>query len=64
LSLCYPKDVWSKDLILARFVPKQRSPALSPIQKFKGCHFYTFLITIIVGELGIRKTLIPTLIVF
>jgi hypothetical protein len=42
-------------LILTRLVPKQRGSTLSSIQELKGCHFYTFLIAVIVGEFGIRK---------
>jgi hypothetical protein len=53
-------DISPKQLTLACVTPIQWCSALPPIQCLEGCHLQTSLVTVVVRELSIRQTLIPT----
>jgi hypothetical protein len=60
LLLGFLHNVGSKHLPFSSLTPKQRSPTPSTIQHLKRCHLQAFLIVVVIGELDIRQTLIPT----
>jgi hypothetical protein len=60
LLLSFLQYVGSKNLTFSSLIKKQRSSASTSIQHLEQHHLHTLLITIVVGELSIRQTLIPT----
>jgi hypothetical protein len=51
--------VRAKDCLFTRLDPVHRYTTVTAIQSFEGCHSKTFLITVVVRELGQWQTLIP-----
>jgi hypothetical protein len=60
LLLGFLQNVGSKHLMFSSLTPKQRSSTPTTIQHLKWCHLQAFLIAVVIGELAIRHTLIPT----
>jgi hypothetical protein len=56
LLLGFLQYVGSKNLLFSSLTPKQRGSAPTTIHHLKRCNLQTLLITIVVGELGIRQT--------
>jgi hypothetical protein len=54
------QNVKFKHLLFFCLTPKQQSSKPTTIQHLKRCHLQAFLIAIVIGELGIRQTLIST----
>jgi hypothetical protein len=60
LLLGFLQNVGSKHLPFSSLTPKQRSSTPMTIQHLKRCHLQALLIVVVIGELSIRQTLIPT----
>jgi hypothetical protein len=60
LLLDFLQNVRSKHLPFHSLTPKQRSLTPTTIQHLRRCHLQAFLIAVVIGELVIWQTLIPT----
>jgi hypothetical protein len=57
LLLSFLQNVGSKNFSFSNLTPKQWSPTPSTVQHL---HLQAFLIAVVIGELSVRQTLIPT----
>jgi hypothetical protein len=60
LLLDFLQNVGSKHLPFSSLSPKQRSSTPTTIKHLKRHHLQVFLLAVVIGELGIWQTLIPT----
>jgi hypothetical protein len=60
LLLGFLQNVGSKHLLFSSLTLKQWSSTPTTIQHLKQCHLQALLIAVVIGELGIWQTLIPT----
>jgi hypothetical protein len=60
LLLGFLQNVGSKHILFSSLTPKQWSLTPTTIQHLKQHHLQAFLIAIVIRELGIQQTLIPT----
>ena len=61
LFFCVSKDIGSKHLSFTSLILEQGRSTFTSIQRIKRCHLETLLITVVVWELCIWQTLIPTI---
>ena len=60
LFFCVSKDIGSKHLSFISLIPEQRRSTFTSIQRLERCHLETLLVTVVVRELSIWQTLVPT----